>query len=97
MKMPYFNHGKALASWEENLFLVFGTALSVQVDREGRNCWGNSPREQFMLALSPVVPHPTAPRLPGKPEQAQPYFHGPAGSCSEEKEVALLHLLYKRI
>lgn len=50
-----------------------------------------------MLALSPVVPHPTAPRLPGKPEQAQPYFHGPAGSCSEEKEVALLHLLYKRI
>lgn len=97
MKTPYFNHGKALAPWEENLCLALGTASSVQVDREGRNCGGNPPREQFMVALSPVVPHPTASRLPGEPEQAQPYFHGPAGSRSEEKEVALLHLLYKRI
>lgn len=64
----------------------------MQVDREDRS----APREQFVVALSPVSFVLTASRLPGKAEQVQPYFHGPAGSCSEE-EVALLHLFYKRI
>lgn len=53
--------------------------------------------EEFVVALSPVSFVLITSRLPGKPEQAQPYFHGPAGSCSEEKEVALLHLFYKKI
>lgn len=82
---------------EKSLFLALGTALSVQVEREGRNCWENAPTEQFVVALSPVSFVLIASRLPGKPEQPQPDFHGPAGSCSEENEVALLHLLYKRI
>lgn len=90
--MHYFNLGKALGKKS----LALGRASSVQVDREGRNCWRNAHREQSVVALSPVSFVLMASRLPGKAEQAQPDFHGPAGSCSEEKEVALLHLLCKR-